>query len=107
MEKIERTTITSNGINMHVASIGAGPVFLVGHDWGAMVAWNFCLFRPDRIKALVNMSVVWFPRNPALNPVEESRALLANLSTEQGAHCFFTRLVLNKLISCSLIVPIG
>ncbi|KAK7842769.1 hypothetical protein CFP56_013430 [Quercus suber] len=63
--------------------------------------------RPDRIKALVNMSVVWFPRNPALNPVEESRALLANLSTEQGAHCFFTRLVLNKLISCSLIVPIG
>ncbi|KAG5555113.1 hypothetical protein RHGRI_012592 [Rhododendron griersonianum] len=27
-------------------------VFLVGHDWGAMIAWAFCLYRPDRIKAL-------------------------------------------------------
>ncbi|XP_075640530.1 epoxide hydrolase 3-like [Castanea sativa] len=58
--------------------LGIDQVFLVGHDWGAMVAWNFCLFRPDRIKALVNMSVVWFPRNPALNPVEVSRASLGD-----------------------------
>ncbi|KAM4086544.1 hypothetical protein ACJW30_10G109600 [Castanea mollissima] len=58
--------------------LGIDQVFLVGHDWGAMVAWNFCLFRPDRIKAPVNMSVVWFPRNPALNPVEESRASLGD-----------------------------
>ncbi|PKA48391.1 hypothetical protein AXF42_Ash020954 [Apostasia shenzhenica] len=24
-------------------------VFIVGHDWGAMVAWNLCLFRPDKL----------------------------------------------------------
>ncbi|CAI0548941.1 unnamed protein product [Linum tenue] len=23
-------------------------VFLVGHDWGAIIAWHLCLFRPDR-----------------------------------------------------------
>lgn len=39
-------------------------VFVVGHDWGAIVAWFFCLFRPDRVKALVNMSVPFLPWNP-------------------------------------------
>ncbi|CAN1343775.1 Epoxide hydrolase A [Linum perenne] len=121
MEKIEHTTISANGINIHVASTGDNNnttrailflhgfpqlwytwrhqlvslsslgyrciapdlrgygdtdapssaaaytsfhvvgdlvalldaleierVFLVGHDWGATIAWHFCLFRPDR-----------------------------------------------------------
>ena len=33
MEKIEHTTITTNGINMHVASIGTGPVILFIHGF--------------------------------------------------------------------------
>ncbi|XP_019189177.1 PREDICTED: bifunctional epoxide hydrolase 2-like [Ipomoea nil] len=48
-------------------------VFLVGHDWGAIIAWNFCMFRPDRIKALVNMSVVISPRHPTRKPLENMR----------------------------------
>ena len=28
MEKIEHTTVATNGINMHIASIGTGPVIL-------------------------------------------------------------------------------
>ncbi|MBA0633305.1 hypothetical protein Godav_001927, partial [Gossypium davidsonii] len=31
-------------------------VFVVGHDWGAIIAWYLCLFRPDRVKALFNLS---------------------------------------------------
>uniref|UniRef100_A0A1J3HAE7 soluble epoxide hydrolase n=1 Tax=Noccaea caerulescens TaxID=107243 RepID=A0A1J3HAE7_NOCCA len=142
MEKIEHTTISTNGINMHVASIGSGPVilflhgfpdlwyswrhqllsfaelgyraiapdlrgygdsdappspesytvfhivgdlvglldslgvdrvFLVGHDWGAMIAWWLCMIRPDRVKALVNTSVVFHPRSP-VKPVDALRA---------------------------------
>jgi pimeloyl-ACP methyl ester carboxylesterase len=34
-------------------------VFVVGHDWGAMIAWYLCLFRPDRVVALVNTSVAF------------------------------------------------
>ncbi|TXG71694.1 hypothetical protein EZV62_000273 [Acer yangbiense] len=45
-------------------------VFVVGHDWGAIIAWYLCQFRPDRVKALVNMSVVFNPRNPKRKPLE-------------------------------------
>ncbi|KAK0583150.1 hypothetical protein LWI29_033928 [Acer saccharum] len=147
MEKIEHTTVPTNGINMHVASIGTGPVvlflhgfpelwyswrhqllylssrgyraiapdlrgygdtdappsvtsytafhivgdlvglldklgieqvFLVGHDWGALIAWNLCTFRPDRVMALVNLSVAFHPRNPAIKPVDGFRALFGD-----------------------------
>lgn len=147
MEKIQHTIVATNGINMHVASIGTGPailflhgfpelwyswrhqllslsslgyrciapdlrgygdtdappsltdytvfhivgdlvglldslgldqVFLVGHDWGALIAWSLCIYRPDRIKALVNTSVAFMPRNPNLKPVEAFRALFGD-----------------------------
>nr|GME00600.1 bifunctional epoxide hydrolase 2-like [Ipomoea batatas] len=48
-------------------------VFLVGHDWGAIIAWQLCMFRPDRIKALVNMSVALSPRHPTRKPLENMR----------------------------------
>ncbi|CAH9079130.1 unnamed protein product [Cuscuta europaea] len=54
-------------------SLGLEKVFLVGHDWGANMAWHFCLLRPDRIKAVVNLSVAFSPRNPQGKPVETMR----------------------------------
>lgn len=59
-------------------SLRLGQVFLVGHDWGAAIAWNFCLLRPDRVKALVNMSVVFRPRNPTRKPIESMRVLFGD-----------------------------
>ncbi|KAJ9187804.1 hypothetical protein P3X46_003221 [Hevea brasiliensis] len=147
MEKIEHITVFTNGINMHIASIGTGPeilflhgfpelwyswrhqllslsslgyrciapdlrgygdtdapqsvnqytvlhivgdlvglldslgiqqVFLVGHDWGAFIAWYFCIFRPDRIKALVNTSVAFMPRNPQVKPLDGLRSMFGD-----------------------------
>ncbi|KAF7834524.1 Epoxide hydrolase A isoform B [Senna tora] len=45
-------------------------VFVVGHDWGAMMAWSLCLYRPDRVKALINLSVPFTPRNPTIKPLQ-------------------------------------
>ncbi|KAI3465523.1 hypothetical protein Pfo_022186 [Paulownia fortunei] len=59
-------------------ALGLEQVFLVGHDWGALIAWTFCLLRPDRIKALVNTSVVFQPRSPSVKPIQGYRALLGN-----------------------------
>ncbi|KAL8528788.1 hypothetical protein ACS0TY_006302 [Phlomoides rotata] len=148
MEKIEHKMIAVNGLNMHVAEVGKGPlvlfihgfpelwyswrhqmvfmaargyravapdmrgygdttgaplgdpskfsllhlvgdlillldkiapdedkVFVVGHDWGAYVAWHLCLYRPDRVKSLVNLSVAFSPWNPLMNPVDKFRSL--------------------------------
>ncbi|CAN6335259.1 unnamed protein product [Urochloa humidicola] len=39
-------------------------VFVVGHDWGAHVALHLCLFRPDRVRAVITIGVPFFPRSP-------------------------------------------
>ncbi|KAB1996778.1 hypothetical protein ES319_D13G255100v1 [Gossypium barbadense] len=49
-------------------------VFVVGHDWGAIIAWYLCLFRPDRVKALFNLSVPFIPYDPRFKPVETWKA---------------------------------
>jgi pimeloyl-ACP methyl ester carboxylesterase len=39
-----------------------GWAVVVGHDWGAPVAWNTALFRPDRVRGVVGLSVPYRPR---------------------------------------------
>jgi pimeloyl-ACP methyl ester carboxylesterase len=41
---------------------------VVGHDWGALVAWQMALLRPDRVRALSTLSVPYSPRGPAHGP---------------------------------------
>ncbi|MGH3823747.1 MAG: alpha/beta fold hydrolase [Pseudonocardiaceae bacterium] len=36
---------------------GGGPVHLVGHDWGAAVAWGLAAGRPDKVRSLTALSV--------------------------------------------------
>ncbi|CAN6895142.1 unnamed protein product [Brassica oleracea] len=53
-------------------------VFLVGHDWGAIVGWYLCLFRPEKIKGFVCLSVPYRPRNPKVKPVEGFKAVFGD-----------------------------
>lgn len=43
-------------------SLGLKQAVIVGHDWGAPVAWHSALFRPDRFPAVVGLSVPFRPR---------------------------------------------
>ncbi|MFM8792054.1 MAG: alpha/beta hydrolase, partial [Solirubrobacterales bacterium] len=45
-------------------ALGAAQAVIVGHDWGAPVAWNSALVRPDRFRAVAGLSVPWTPRTP-------------------------------------------
>jgi pimeloyl-ACP methyl ester carboxylesterase len=45
-----------------VDALGQEPAVLVGHDWGAMLAWHAALLRPDLFRALVLLSVPYVPR---------------------------------------------
>lgn len=55
--------------------LGQKQVFVVGHDWGAVMAWHLCMFRPDRVKALVNLSLPFQPRSPLRKPTDALRAI--------------------------------
>ncbi|XP_057547364.1 uncharacterized protein LOC130825927 [Amaranthus tricolor] len=58
-----------------IDELGAHRIFVVGHDWGAVIAWWLCVFRPDKVKALVNLSVAFMPRNPNASMLEMFRAV--------------------------------
>jgi pimeloyl-ACP methyl ester carboxylesterase len=47
-----------------VAALGESNAVIVGHDWGAPVAWNSSLLRPDLFRAVVGMSVPFAPPGP-------------------------------------------
>jgi pimeloyl-ACP methyl ester carboxylesterase len=38
-------------------ALGVESAHVVGHDWGAAVAWLTAMFQPDRVKKLVTLSV--------------------------------------------------
>jgi pimeloyl-ACP methyl ester carboxylesterase len=44
-----------------VHALGERQAVVVGHDWGAAVAWHCALLRPDRFRAVVGMSVPYAP----------------------------------------------
>jgi epoxide hydrolase A/B len=43
-------------------ALGEPRAVVVGHDWGAPVAWQTALFRPDRVRGVVGLSVPFRPR---------------------------------------------
>ncbi|KAI4332028.1 hypothetical protein L6164_016969 [Bauhinia variegata] len=58
-----------------IDTLGVEQVFLVAHDWGAIMGWYLCLFRPEKVKAYVCLSVPFLPRNPKVKTVDSLLAL--------------------------------
>jgi pimeloyl-ACP methyl ester carboxylesterase len=48
-----------------VGALGAKQAVIVGHDWGASIAWHAALFRPDLFPAVAALSVPFRQRGPA------------------------------------------
>jgi pimeloyl-ACP methyl ester carboxylesterase len=50
-------------------ALGEREFYLVGHDWGCMVAWYTALLYPHRLKCVMGLSVPLLPPSPdAVNP---------------------------------------
>lgn len=61
IEAYDITHLTNDVIGIADA-LGQEQFYLVGHDWGAIVAWYVVLLHKERVRALCNMSVPWpFP----------------------------------------------
>jgi pimeloyl-ACP methyl ester carboxylesterase len=48
-----------------VGALGERRAVVVGHDWGAQIAWHAALMHPDRFRAVAALSVPFTPRPPA------------------------------------------
>jgi pimeloyl-ACP methyl ester carboxylesterase len=46
-------------------AVEARTTVIIGHDWGAGIAWQAARLRPDRFRAIVSLSVPFRPRSPA------------------------------------------
>lgn len=55
-----------------VEALGEERAVVVGHDWGAIVAWQCALLRPDRFRAVAALSVPYLGR-PSVAPVSAWR----------------------------------
>lgn len=55
-------------------ALGIDHFTIIGHDWGAPVAWHAALLRPDRFRAVAGLSVPWSPRGPLGGPISMARA---------------------------------
>lgn len=71
-----RMTLMVGDVVALVDALGGGPVTVVGHDWGAPIAWNSALLRPDLFRGVAGLSV---PFNPPASggprPSERMRAM--------------------------------
>jgi pimeloyl-ACP methyl ester carboxylesterase len=63
-----------------VRALGEREAVIVGHDWGAPVAWHSALLRPDLFRAVVGMSVVF---------TSPSRVDLLSALRQQGINDFY------------------
>src|SRR6266567_3781338 len=61
-------------------ALGAETAVLVGHDWGANIAWACAELFPQRVAGLVALSVTYRPRPPA-PPSEVLRQFLPDGAT--------------------------
>ncbi len=57
-----------------VAALGHEQATIVGHDWGAPIAWNSALVRPDVFTAVAGLSVPYSPRG-SVRPSDAFRAM--------------------------------
>jgi pimeloyl-ACP methyl ester carboxylesterase len=57
--------------------VGEERAVFVGHDWGAIVAWQLALLAPERVAGVVGMSVPFMPRGP-MPPTQLLRQVLGD-----------------------------
>jgi pimeloyl-ACP methyl ester carboxylesterase len=63
-----------------VRALGEREAIVIGHDWGASVAWHCAMFRPDLFKAVVGLSVP---------PARRSAAAPLDVLRRKGVETFY------------------
>jgi pimeloyl-ACP methyl ester carboxylesterase len=68
----------ANDVAGLVDALGGGRAVVVGHDWGAPVAYHTALLHPEKVRGVVGMSVPWGGRPPA-SPLARMREIFKDV----------------------------
>jgi pimeloyl-ACP methyl ester carboxylesterase len=72
-----------------IAALGETQAVVVGHDWGAPVAWYSALMRPDVVRAVAVLSVPFIPPFALPEGVALSQLMSANASGRDYYRLYF------------------
>jgi pimeloyl-ACP methyl ester carboxylesterase len=84
-----------------VKAEGRSSAIIVGHDWGAAVAWQVAMTRPDIVDRLVILSVphpTTFAREMAVNKEQQAGSQYARDFQKPGAEAGFTAAGLSRWV---------
>lgn len=76
LEAYDIAALTGDVVGL-LDAVGARRAAVVGHDWGAVVAWSTPLLHPDRVAAVAGLSVPPVPR-PLTPPTEAFRRIFGD-----------------------------
>ena len=74
-EEVERYTqldLVGDVVGL-IGALGETRAIVIGHDWGAPVAWHTALMRPDLVAGVAGLSVPFIPRG-STSPMDAWRA---------------------------------
>ncbi|MEY9881703.1 pimeloyl-ACP methyl ester carboxylesterase [Bradyrhizobium sp. USDA 328] len=88
----------------------AKDAVIVGHDWGATIAWHTARLRPDRFRAAAILSVPYRPRSPVRpTSVMPRRRMRSSISCTSRSRVSPKRssngILAQRSVPCSLAVP--
>ena len=61
IEAYDMIELTSDVVGL-INALGEEKAILIGHDWGAPICWNTAVLYPERVSAVVGMSVPYLQR---------------------------------------------
>ena len=63
------TTMTEDIVGL-IDALGERSAIVIGHDWGAPIAWHTAVLHPSRVDAVVGMSVPYLGRGGPVPPTQ-------------------------------------
>jgi len=76
VEAYSMRNLTADAVGV-LDALGAETAVVVGHDWGAPIAWHCALLYPDRFSAVVALSVPYTPRSRT-PPIQALKRIFAD-----------------------------
>lgn len=74
VEDYRMTRVVADVVGV-IGALGSDDVTIIGHDWGAPIAWNTALLRPDLLRGVAGLSVPYTPPSREQRPLARMRAM--------------------------------